>query len=155
MPTLAEELHASQELSRQRREAVRGWCEGLHIEDWAYDGCGGDTFVINGKEYLVYTDAEVQAACEERIEEMLWSLLPSFLGRMTGHDPSIFKCFGSLYEIANGPIRSLITDTCGWAAFIEAVLVDTPRKNWIGPCDGVETQHTDENDRLWFLYRIF
>jgi hypothetical protein len=59
-----------------------------------------------------------------------------------------------LHEVANGPIRSLISDSCGWEDFVDATLVQTPTEKLLGATEGCEHPYTDENGRLWFFYRI-
>ena len=99
-------------------------------------------FNIQGINYYIGTDEEMDKLCTEYIKNSVWAFNSSLLADMTDLPSEVFETLTDKCEGGNDAVIRLIERTCGMDDFVSAAISADGRRHFLNSYDGEEEEHS-------------
>jgi hypothetical protein len=107
---------------------------------------------VQGIEYLLGTDSEMDEEVTEEIKDSLWAFNSDFLAGQTELPSEVFEALSEKCESGNDAIERIVDKTCGLDSLVEAAVQADGRAHFLNRYDGNVIETTIGNE-MYFAYR--
>lgn len=114
---------------------------------------GESVYIIEGREYLVYTDEEANEVVAEYIMETLWAFNPYFLSAHTNLPGEVFESLQEKCESGNDAILRIVKGCGDIDYFIDDAISVDGRGHFLSGYDGEENE-VEFDGVYYFIYRV-
>jgi hypothetical protein len=115
-----------------------------------YDHYGLSIIDIEGEEWVLGNDTEVDKAVKSYIEETLWAFNKSFLSDQTGLPEEVFSTLQQGCESSNDAILSIVEKCGDMDTLVSDAVSSDGRGHFLSPYDGHEKEWSDLDQDIQF-----
>ena len=113
-----------------------------------YDHYGLSIIDIEGEEWVLGNDTEVDKAVKSYIEETLWAFNKSFLSDQTGLPEEVFSTLQQDGESSNDAILSIVEKCGDMDTLVSDAMSSDGRGHFLSPYDGHEKEWGDLSEEV-------
>jgi|694.fasta_scaffold18529_15 hypothetical protein len=113
-----------------------------------YDHYGLSIIDIEGEEWVLGNDTEVDKAVKSYIEETLWAFNKSFLSDQTGLPEEVFSTLQQGCESSNDAILSIVEKCGDMDTLVSDAVSSDGRGHFLSPYDGHEKEWGDLSEEV-------
>ena len=113
-----------------------------------YDHYGLSIIDIEGEEWVLGNDTEVDKAVKSYIEETLWAFNKSFLSDQTGLPEEVFSTLQQGCESSNDAILSIVEKCGDMDTLVSDAVSSDGRGHFLSPYDGHEKKWGDLSEEV-------
>ena len=113
-----------------------------------YDHYGLTAIQIDGEEWILGSDTEVNEAVKSYIEETLWAFNKSFLANQTGLPEEVFSTLQQDCESSNDAILSIVEKCGDMDTLVSDAVSSDGRGHFLSPYDGHEKEWNDLDQEI-------